>query len=74
MHLLMKNANEMLLMDLSNSYAKEPIREPDGRFRSLKEGEAHGWGIEVVRDLVQKYDGSMDIRYGNGSFHVEILI
>lgn len=74
LHLLMKNANEMLLMDLSNSYAKEPIREPDGRFRSLKEGEAHGWGIEVVRDLVQKYDGSMDIRYGNGSFHVEILI
>lgn len=59
---------------LTNSKINE-INEKKGRFLSDKEDQsAHGIGISSVKEIVDKYDGTLDISYDNEWFKVVILI
>lgn len=72
--MIVKSANEMLLLEISNSCKNEPVQKADGRFQSMKDGPEHGWGIESVRDIVKQHKGSMDITFSDSRFKVTILI
>ena len=72
--LTLRTVNEMLVLKISNSYKKEPLQSEEGRFRSVKNGPEHGWGIESVRDIVKQYHGSMEIEFADGKFTVTILV
>ena len=51
------------------------ITEQDGRLRSDKEDiAAHGLGLSNVREMVEKYNGTLDISYTEDSFTVTVLI
>ena len=39
-----------------------------------KEKEKHGWGIESVKRIVEKYDGEIDFQYGSTYFETVVII
>lgn len=66
--------NRMLVLEMENGYQDEP-QERRGKFISSKQGEGeHGWGIENVREIVEKNGGTMEVEYGNHVFHVYLLL
>lgn len=66
--------NGYFSFELINSKVNE-IHEKKGRFLSDKEDQsAHGIGISSVKEIVDKYDGTLDISYDKEWFKVVILI
>lgn len=66
--------NGYFSFELGNSKVNE-INEKKGRFLSDKEDQsAHGIGIFSVKEIVDKYDGTLDISYNKEWFQVVILI
>lgn len=66
--------NEMFVLALENSYLTEPMKKK-GKLLSTKEGEgAHGWGLENVKELVEKNNGLMHVSYENHVFQVQLMI
>lgn len=59
---------------IENSKA-EPVRPAGGLFQTgKKEKESHGFGLQNVKDLVQRCRGTLDISYTEDWFSVAILI
>lgn len=60
--------------EIENSKSRE-IQIEDGKFRTWKkEKKLHGIGIENVKDVVRRYQGTMDITHDTETFCVVILI
>ena len=60
--------------EIENSTNEEVLME-NGRFRTWKkEKQQHGIGIENVKDVVRRYQGTVDITYDAETFCVVILI
>ncbi len=64
--------NEIFMLYLENSYAREPI-EKNGRFLSLKQSPSHGWGMETVKELIEFHKGAYAVSYEKGVFSLQIL-
>jgi sensor histidine kinase regulating citrate/malate metabolism len=62
----------VLHISMSNLYIGS-VKKLDGRIVS-KKGENHGYGLDNVKRIVDKYDGSMVIECGNGKFEVDVVI
>lgn len=71
----MRNKNNMFQLYIENSYRVEPQKKGK-RFLSTKENEKseHGWGIENVREIVERYKGMLDIQYKNHIFSVDLVV
>lgn len=67
------NRNEMFYLRMYNTSTSCP-KVRNERFISTKSGDIHGFGIENVRTIVDKYQGSMEFRYDTTYFEVSILI
>lgn len=66
--------NGYFSFELTNSKVNE-IHKKKGRFLSDKEDQnAHGIGIVSVKEIVDKYEGTLDISYDKEWFKVVILI
>ena len=64
----------MFLITMENTAQIEP-EQKNGRFlTSKKNKKEHGWGIQSMRHIVEKYDGDIKFEYEAGSFRVEITI
>ncbi len=65
-----------LLVSLVNTCQRPPERGRHGSFLSRKEGEGHGMGLRSVRAAVEKYQGSLQQYYeeGTGLFHTVVLL
>lgn len=51
------------------------IVEQNGRLKSDKnEAEHHGLGLSNVKEMVEKYNGTLDISYTEDTFTVTVLI
>lgn len=60
--------------EICNSKVNE-IREKKGRFLTNKEDKkSHGLGLLSVREIVTRYQGTMDVSYTENEFRVIILI
>lgn len=70
----LRSVNQMIFIEVINVYHHEPILKKDGRFKSWKSGLEHGWGLESVKDIVNKNQGSMEIKFIDHEFYVSILI
>jgi sensor histidine kinase regulating citrate/malate metabolism len=57
---------------MSNLYSGS-VNKLDGRIVSNK-GENHGYGLDNVKGIVDKYDGSMVVECGNGKFEVDVVV
>lgn len=68
------NINEMFIMKLRNTSASRP-RQKNGRFVSnKKDRNRHGFGIESVKRIVEKYEGFLEFDYDDNVFSVAIMI
>lgn len=60
--------------EVVNSKVNE-IREKKGKILTDKEdSRSHGLGVASVREIVEKYDGTMDVAYTEDEFRVVMLI
>lgn len=71
--LLIRTKNQMFGMTLWNTSSKEP-KVKKGKFQTTKKDKyIHGWGLESVKGLVEKYDGEINFRHDEQSFEVKII-
>jgi sensor histidine kinase regulating citrate/malate metabolism len=63
----------MLLVIVKNSYVLE-VKQQDNQFKTHKNIESHGFGLQNVQRVIEKYDGDMEINYDGKSFEVEIML
>lgn len=73
--LKMVKEHDWLTVSVSNSYEQEPIKEA-GKFITTKTENAqyHGLGIENIKDVVNKYEGTYLIKNENNQFQFMILL
>ncbi len=73
-YLQLKNRNEMFYLVMRNSCKSQP-RQKGSRFLTTKKNaDEHGWGIESVKHVVEKYQGSISFQYKDNYFEVKIMI
>ena len=72
--LTMKNVNDTLIFKLRNSNSKLPNRKGKKFLTDKMDTAGHGWGIESVKHIVEKYNGSVDFSYDESFFDVLIII
>lgn len=66
--------NCMFFLRISNSSIRIP-EVKNGKFETSKnDSSMHGLGIENVKRIVKKYDGTIDFRYDDEYFEIDILI
>lgn len=71
--LLIRMVNEMFGMTLWNTSSGEPLMKR-GKFQTTKKDKyIHGWGLESVKGLVEKYGGEIGFHYDARSFEVKII-
>lgn len=63
----------MLFLVCENDYSVCPVMEGDRLLTGKPDKLRHGWGTQIVRQIVEKYDGSMEYITGE-SFRVEIMV
>ena len=70
--LWLQEVNEMLLITMENTAPVEP-EQKNGRFlTSKKNKKEHGWGVQSMRHIVEKYGGDIAFKYEKEWFQVEI--
>ncbi len=72
--LRMKQTGEMFLLTMQNASAEPPKTRGSRFLTSKKDSAAHGLGVESIRHIVQKYDGTVTFSYDTSSFQVQIMI
>lgn len=71
--LVIRAINQMFGMTLWNTSSRKPEMKK-GKFQTTKEDKyLHGWGMESVKELVEKYDGEICFRYDEQFFEVKII-
>lgn len=72
--LRVKRVNQTLLITIRNDYMIEPIRR-EKRFVTQKTDKGiHGWGTQIVEEIVHKYEGNIDYEIQEGYFTVHMLL
>lgn len=69
-----RRQNSMLLITSENPYVGELVRR-EGKFRTTKQDQSrHGIGLEAVRRICRKYQGSMEIHTDDNRFRLLLLL
>ena len=64
----------MLFLEIRNTAIEAP-RVQDGQLLTSKQDkENHGIGTQNMQQVVEKYDGTLDISYTEDTFTVTVLI
>ena len=64
----------MFFLKVQNTCKKQPEIKEQRFLTSKKDRESHGWGIESVKHVVEKYKGEVTFRYAEEYFEVSVLI
>ena len=69
-----KRINQTLLAVVKNDYTVKPVVK-EGKFVSSKKDKLmHGWGTQIVDQIVQKYEGSIKYDIEESLFTVSVMI
>ncbi len=71
--LKMQSFNNNFRLYIENGYIEEPKKIGDKFISRKREEKEHGWGIENVKEIVEKYNGDMKIEYQDKKFIVDIM-
>lgn len=71
LELIIKNYKGRLFLTMRNSSTKRDIRENK---TTKKDKENHGYGIKNVRRIVDKYEGSLEMKWENDVYTTEIML
>lgn len=74
LEIIMRAEMNMLYIAVENTYQEEPVRGRN-RFVTAKEDKAsHGFGIQNVMGVVEKYDGEISFHYADGTFRATLFL
>lgn len=68
-----ENQGHFLIVNVDNNFAAEPVRGKRGYLTIKKDKENHGIGIHTVEQIVNKYQGKLEIKTDNREFRVTII-
>lgn len=71
---ILKNINSMFFLKVRNACKHQPKTKEQRFLTSKKDKERHGWGIESVKHIVEKYKGEISFCYSEEYFEVSVLI
>ena len=67
-------AGRTLYLKIENDTSAVPIRKGKRFVPGKDERELHGWGTQIVEDIVERYEGDVEYNYRDGLFGVYILL
>ena len=65
---------DMLFIQCINPTRKKAAEISNGKIRTSKDPNIHGFGIPIMQEIVRKHHGLFDLRIENGHFNVMISI
>lgn len=72
--LTMKQTADYLAMEMSNPAKDEPLTSK-GKLITRKENRAlHGFGLQSIEEIAEKYEGHVSHRYENGIFTLKVTL
>jgi len=72
--LYIANKNDMFILKVINTYEIEPVTKGERFISNKKEKNKHGWGIESVKEIVNKYEGMVDFKFHKNIFEANLMI
>lgn len=72
--LLVKKKKSMTFITIKNSIAGSVLDENPNLRTSKKDGTAHGYGIRSIKNIAEKYSGSVDFKEEKGCFITEVWL
>ena len=66
--------NEMLIARFENQFAHKLEKNQSKFLTTKKDTENHGYGLQSIEMIVEKYSGEMDINIDNGTFTLTVII
>ena len=70
----MRRVKEYLSLVVSNTIDRDVLKENPTLSTVKPNREIHGIGLRVIREIVRKYDGSVDFESGGGMFHAKLML
>lgn len=68
--LTINQKGNMLFIAIENPSSINPL---ENNFNSQKKGN-HGWGMKIINDIVNKYNGNITTNYDNEIFKIKIML
>ncbi|MFR8547935.1 MAG: ATP-binding protein [Lachnospiraceae bacterium] len=72
--LSLQTVNQMFLIRMENTSIEMPKRKQEHFMTTKQNEEQHGWGIESMKYIVQKYEGDIAFHYDESKFCTDIII
>ena len=63
---------DAFVLEISNSYDQSTMKE--GMNTSKHNPEQHGFGLQIVREIVGKYQGELNMSCMDGEFCVKVIM
>lgn len=68
-----RKKNQMWIFQVSNSIRQAPnVR--NGKLRSLKKSGIHGWGMDNIHEIIDKYERYLTYKYDNKKFELNLYL
>lgn len=72
--LTIRRIHQFIIIKIENSSAEEPTMKSGSLVTSKKDGKHHGWGMKSVKSAVEKYNGTIEHEYKDGTFSVSVMM
>lgn len=69
-----KQVHAMLFLEITNDYRIKPYKVGSRFLTTKKDASKHGWGIQIMENIVAKYDGSMEYNVDDNCVSVEVML
>lgn len=68
-----EDKNEYLHITVSNRI-KSSVLENNGNLETTKQSKGHGYGVKSIKEIIKRYDGTVEFYEDNNRFYCSILI
>lgn len=72
--LTIRRIHQFVIIKIENSSDVEPTMKSGSLVTSKKDGKHHGWGMKSVKSAVEKYNGTVEHEYKDGTFSVSVMM
>ena len=72
--LTIRRIHQFVIIKIVNSSDVEPTTKSGSLVTSKKDGKHHGWGMKSVKSAVEKYNGTVEFGYKDGTFSVIVMM
>ncbi len=72
--LTIRRIHQFVIIKIENSSSVEPVMKSGSLVTSKKDGKHHGWGMKSVKSAVEKYNGTVEYEYKDGTFSASVMM